>query len=1155
MTARRCQVVTRRRRGVGGRGYRRRVVIQVHVAERTDVLADELAGLLATPLDDPFAEELVVVPAKGVERWLTQRLSHHLGAGPDGSDGVCAGVRFLNPSSLVALLTGTDRTDPWAPDRLVWPVLDAVDASLHEPWCAPLARHLGEGLPDASRDLRRDRRWSVARRLAGLFARYAVQRPRLVLDWSAGRDTDGAEAPLDPDLLWQPELWRRVVALVAAPPPQQRHADTLAAIRAGEPLALPDRLSMFGHTRMPVTEVELLDAVGEVREVHLWLPTPSPVLWAALGEGSEAGPSPAVAEARRESAARAAPVRRRDDDSATRVQHRLLASLGRDSRELHRTLGALAGAEHRVAGPAAKSDTLLGWLQTDLAHDREPDGQVRRRRVKSPDDRTVQVHAAHGRARQVEVLREVLVGLLQDDPSLEPRDILVMCPDIDVYAPLVQAGFDLGAIPGGHPAHGIRVRLADRGLAETNPFMSLAHRVLHVAGGRATLTEVLDLAGSAPVRQRFGFTDADLVVLGRWAQESGVRWGLRGSLRAAYQLHRTEQNTWAAGLDRLLVGVAASEDGGLVGDVLPLDDVPSAAVDLAGRFAELVDRLTGCVEALTEAGTLDGWLAALSEGVFALGAAAPFEEWQTAQLERELQTVAAEAGVDGDGGPLLRLADVAALLAERSAGRPTRANFRTGSLTVCTMVPMRSVPHRVVCLLGLDDGVFPRRPQVDGDDVLARNPLTGERDPRSEDRQLLLDAVLAATEHLVVVYSGADEQTGQQRPPAVPLGELLDALDTTASGPVREQVLVRHPLQPYDPRSVVPGALVAGTEPFSFDPSAAAGAAAVAGGRTPRMPFLPGPLTAAPPADLALADLQAFFAHPVRAFLRLRLDVTTPREEEEPKDAMPVQLDALERWSVGDRLVRRVIDGATPTAAIEAELRRQVLPPACLGEHLLRDVAARAQALLAASTAHREQPSRSVDVSVVLGGDRRLVGSVADVRGDGIVRVTYSALAPRQRIAAWLDLLALGVAHPGTAWTATCFAWGRPDGVREAQLWLPPDPAATLGDLVAVFDTGLTEPLPLPLRTAEAWCAAERVGQDADKRAADAWHGSDGSPVPGEREDREHLLVHGRRSVFADVAGTPRPAEDWSHEPTRLGRYAARVWTPLCEHERVVRRR
>ena len=166
----------------------------------------------------------------------------------------------------------------------------------------------------------------------------------------------------------------------------------------------------------------------------------------------------------------------------------------------------------------------------------------------------------------------------------------------------------------------------------------------------------------------------------------------------------------------------------------------------------------------------------------------------------------------------MRLPDIRALLDRHLAGRPTRANFRTGTLTVCTMVPMRSVPHRVVCLVGLDDGVFPRLGVVDGDDVLARDPMTGERDIRSEDRQLLLDAIGAATEKLVITYTGANEYSGQDRPPAVPLAELLDTLDRTT-----EQQGARHgrrqtSVAALRHSNVIPGELIP-NEPFTFDPT------------------------------------------------------------------------------------------------------------------------------------------------------------------------------------------------------------------------------------------------------------------------------------------------------------------------------------------------
>ena len=261
------------------------------------------------------------------------------------------------------------------------------------------------------------------------------------------------------------------------------------------------------------------------------------------------------------------------------------------------------------------------------------------------------------------------------------------------------------------------------------------------------------------------------------------------------------------------------------------------------------------------------------------------------------------------------------------------------------MVPMRSVPHRVVCLVGLDDGVFPRAGVVDGDDVLGRRPLTGERDARSEDRQLLLDALLAATEHLVITYTGANEHSGARRPPAVPLGEILDAADRTTAEPVRDAILTRHPLQPYDARNLKAGDPVdrpAGVgdpelrgptrRPFSFD-GAALGRRAGGGRRTPPAPPLL-PVDRCPRGRRRTCrspTSQAFLQHPVRAFLRGRLDVSTPFEPDELADAIPVTLDALEVWQVGDHLLREVLAGQDPVAVMTAEQLRGTLPPGRLG--------------------------------------------------------------------------------------------------------------------------------------------------------------------------------------------------------------------------------
>ncbi|MFC5177549.1 exodeoxyribonuclease V subunit gamma [Nocardioides taihuensis] len=1099
------------------------MTLRLHRAPRTDQLADALGELLAEPLDDPFAEEVVVVPAKGVERWLTQRLSHRLGTGPAGGDGVCAGVRFLSPRSLVSLLLGRERDDAWDPDRLVWALLEVVDASLDEPWCAALARHLGHGLEGEEALLRQSRRWSVARRLAGLYASYAVQRPGLVTDWRERRDGDGAGGELDDDLRWQAELWRRLLDRVGEPPPDVRHAETVARLRAGgEGLELPARLSLFGHTRLPATEVELLRALGGGRDVHVWLPQPSPALWDALADLE-------------------GPVPRDTDPSAQRVGHPLLASLGRDARELARSLHGVPGDLVTTGGePRA---TLLGWLQADLRANAAPDAATRAGRQVAPGDRSLQVHACHGPARQVDVLREVLVGLLDDDPTLEPRDILVMCPDIETYAPLVSAGFGLadvveGVAGGGHPAHRLRVRLADRALTSTNPLLAVASSLVTLAGGRGTASEVLDLAAAEPVRARFHLSDDDLARATAWVGEAGIRWGVTEGQRAAFEMGGFPHNTWRTGLDRVLLGVAMSgDDHHHLGRGLPLDDVASGDIELAGRLAELLHRLETTLTALAGAATVGDWMTALREGVHGLTEVPPDDAWQLPQLERELARAVDSAG--GDGTVALRLPDVRALLDSRLAGRPTRANFRTGTLTVCTMVPMRSVPHRVVCLVGLDDGLFPRAAGTDGDDVLARRPLTGERDARSEDRQLLLDALLAADETLVITYTGANEHTGATRPPAVPLGEILDAADRTTSAPVRDRVLVRHPLQPYDARNLEPGGLV-GDEPFSFDRAALAAAEAAAGERCERPPFLPGPLPARASDDVSLADLKAFLTHPVRTFLRQRLDVGSPLAAEEVSDAIPVDLDALEVWEVGDRLLREVLAGQDPTAVMVAEQLRGTLPPGGLGTRALTRVVEESQRLFTRTAELRAGTPRSIDVDVDLGDGRRLTGTVGGVHGSRIVSLGYSRLKPRQRLLSWVDLLALSAALPDESWTA--HAVGRDRAGPKRALAGPLDHRAVdwLRDLCDLRDEGLRAPLAAPLLTAQAWAEAhalELMGNDRPpaQAAEKAWRtdANNSFGIQGEDADPAHVRVWGEGAPVSVLLDAGLAAHAW------------RIWEPL----------
>ena len=1138
----------------------------LHRSERADGLVTMLGDLLVIPLVDVMAPEVVAVPTRGIERWLTQQLSSRLGATEGRSDGVCANIEFPFPGTLVgnALVAGSGidpQTDPWGTDRSVWPLLQVVETSLGEPWLSSFAAHLRNAAPAGE-----ERRFASVRHVADLFDRYGVHRPRMVREWAQGED-----GGVGPDGSWQPSLWRELRRHIEMPSPAERLPGACALLRGGaEVPGLPERLSLFGLTSLPSSYVEVLDALSTVRDVHLFLLHPSPELWERV---SELSPATTLG------------TRRRDDPSAGATKNPLLASWGRDSREMQLVLLSEARGrwadEHR--GVATAPATVLERVQADVRADRAPvgdpfPGDEDARAVLGASDRSIQVHACHGRSRQVEVLRHAILHLFEDHPDLEPRDVLVMCPDIETYAPLIHAAFDWhpdehddDQDDSDHPD--LRVRLADRAIRQVNPLFGVVSRLLDMAGGRVSATEVLDLAGCTPVRRNFGFDDDDLARLEEWVVASGVRWGLDSAHRSPFQLGGLGANTWQAGLSRILVGVAMAEERQrLFGGVLPLDDVASSDIELAGSLAELVDRIEATTDGLCGQKTMKRWAESIESSVEALARVGPGEEWQSAQLARLLGDLVDQSSTDGVPSTVeLGLGDIRAILEDRLRGRPTRANFRTGHLTVCTLVPMRSVPHKVVCLLGLDDGSFPRNPEHDGDDLILADPRIGDHDARSEDRQLVLDALLAATQYLVITYTGRDERSNLSRPPAVPVGELLDVIDgtvRTAGGEAASaRLVVHHPLQPFDARNFVRGELM-GSASWSFDRANLEGARSAARrdlfADAPR--FLPVALGPIDDSIVDLSELEYFLRFPARAFLRRRLGVNMSAGRDEVADSLPVELDGLEQWGFAERMLASMMAGGKIDSCLAAE-REGVAPPGSLCDPMIEDVLPDLESLVEAASDQRLPTS--IAVNVVLPGGGTVVGTVPRVRGNVIHRVTFSRMSAGLRLVSWLHLLALNAAMPEREFEAATFTRGRggQEGSSVSVARIPKLAAdadarrdMAFGQLVTIVDLyfrAMREPPPLYCRTSAAWAEAAFRQRPAAAAADGEWTSS--IFIPREDKQEEHVMVLGGVVPFGELLSSgPRPDETgdgWDErETSRFGRWARRLWDGLLAHEQVVGR-
>jgi exodeoxyribonuclease V gamma subunit len=533
----------------------------VRVAAHPDPLVSLLCEELATPVDGVFSREVVAVPTRGIERWLTQRIASGL-PGFGMGDGICANVEFPSPRRLVrdVLLTVPtleESVTAWQDPELTAHVTASIDANLDEPWMRLLARYLGADEPERSSPSR----LTAARKISRLYSAYARRRPDMIRSWAVGDDVGSDSEPLPDGDLWQPRLWRSLrerVGVAALPELMPAALDPLRAGVVG--LDLPQRLAVYGLSAIDPLDLLVLQAIGQHRDVHLYVLHPSPALWDAVRALTGASKNDAL-------------VARADDDSEALANHPLLKVWGRDSRELQLVLADSALSAKPVEEPAGASGSLLGRLQGDIRDNRAP--------VIAPDlcaavecgaDRSIQIHVCHGARRQAEVMRDAVLHVLAADDTLEPRDVVIMTPDLETFAPLLEAAFPSTESDTVDGLPDLRLRIADRAPAVTNPLVRITADLLSVADGRLEAGVVRELIARPVVQQRFGLETDTTSELIRLIDDATIAWGLDSAERETWGAGTNDERTWIRGLDRIMAGVFYADDRvRVVEDTAPMD--------------------------------------------------------------------------------------------------------------------------------------------------------------------------------------------------------------------------------------------------------------------------------------------------------------------------------------------------------------------------------------------------------------------------------------------------------------------------------------------------------------------------------------------------------------------------------------------------------
>jgi exodeoxyribonuclease V gamma subunit len=1176
-------------------------MLHLHAAGDIRTLARRLAGVLSAAPADPMQREFVAVPSAGMRTWLSLELARHLGsrmdpAGSELGDGVSANIELPFPGALRLRLLEAEGsleadTDPWDVDRLPWTILEVADSGADSGKTGRIPALLLEAPPGGSR-------WSAARRVADLFDRYHLHRPAMIEAWATGRDVDGIGEPLDQHHLWQAELWRSLRALLEVPSPPERMAALLPRLRAGElEVDLPERVCVFGMSLLPGGPgfVDLADALGSSRDVHLFVVQPSAVL-ARRFSAQVSGGRPARA-------AGTVGHRLRKEVDPAALHHPLLRSWGRMHYETASVLvdarasgcfvepaDTPAAAATEASDPEGGDGNLLALLRARIRDDVASVGELDRSHPALGTTcgriHGIEFHACHGRTRQVEVMRDSILRLLGEHPDLEEEDVLVVCPDLEGFAPLIEAALGPSAHTGEQVDRGdatprLRYRLADRSLGATVPLVSAFTALLELVSGRFDAPSVLDFLALGPVRRRFGFDDEELATITQWVLGVNVRWGLDAESRKPYGVPGSiTTNTWQAGVDRILMGSSVSDPSAgtsgaavvdTLGSVVP-HGVEGSQTGIAGRLADVLWRLGDLAAEVRTERPVGEWVSLLGDVALRLFSVEPAQQWQRDRVLRTLGEVvdSSERLRDGRVVPsetLLDFDDIRRVVDDRLGAVQGRPSFMRGGVTISSLTPLRWVPHRVIVMLGMDAEVLTSG-TTDGDDLAAAEPLVGDRDRRGELRQSMLETVLSAGDHLVLIRNGHDVRTNQPVPMPVAVAELRDAVVGMLDPGLREELLstieVEHPRQPFDEAYFVESGADNGVldgspavPARSFDQRALAGARSRRE-RAPEPPaFLDQPLEAAPIEAVTLGDLHRFLRNPIRHFVERRLEMRLPRKEDVPTGTLPVSVGGLDTYELGAQLLEMVsADGDTDAAVsswCDLAVRTGTVPVGAAGDLHLRRIQLEVlelaeQARIAGMRLGERAPLLPVDLEVqgvrIVGA----VGNALDGRGGdsgGPALARFVRRRPEHLLSMWLDLAIVTLAYPDRGWRGVVATRDERGGKHKVQgvadvgrvevsgiRLSSADPLAAAADalevVVDLYRRGAREPLPLFRKLSAATFA------DPGRLS---W--------PDQYADDAEMLVYGRLSA-SELSGLPvREGDPPGDAQDRLNRYAQYLYGTL----------
>ncbi|NLI83027.1 MAG: exodeoxyribonuclease V subunit gamma, partial [Deltaproteobacteria bacterium] len=804
---------------------------------------------------------------------------------------------------------------------------------------------------------------------------------------------------------------------------------------------LPERISVFGISYLPPFHMHILKILSSRIKVNLFLVNPCREYWGDIASNRdvkrvEAGGSPEALHLERGNG--------------------LLASMGALGRDFFDLLISLECEEFSHFEDPGEG-CLLWCIQSDILNLRERGADAAEgRTVLLPGDRSIEIHSCHSAMREVEVLHDHLLALFSEDPSLHPGEILVMVPDIEAYAPLIEAVFDAPDEEEVRIPYGI----ADRSMRKRGLTVDAFLAFLDLYGERLTAPAVLSFLECPYVMHRFRLSESDLDCIVQWVQEVQIRWGIDETDRLRWNAEAFRENTWAAGIDRLLLGYAMPARGEkLFSGILPYDHVEGGDASILDGFLEYLQELFQCLAQLDSQRSLGEWAELLVQILSRLFASREENAPELQLLRRNLGALKQMQEVSGFNGavgiPVVRW-----ILGKSLERQGMGHGFLAGGVTFCAMLPMRSIPFRVICLLGMNENSFPRQSKPVEFDLVAKAPRPGDRSLRNEDRYLFLEAILSAREKLFITFTGQSVQDNSVIPPSVVVSELMDAVKrgfALPEGAAPDWILTRHRLQPFNPAYFRKDSRL-----YSHSREQCAVARALLEQKRPPPPFIGGPLSSPGESftSVQVEDLGRFFSNPAAFLLNRRLGLFPREEGSLLEDVECFQLESLQRYSIEQDLLKIVMaDEGEPDGHYALLRASGRFPHGTPGEHAFRSLSAEVREFARRLKSFtREPPLEALEVDLAISGFR-LSGTISPIYPGWLFRYRYATLGAKDRLKAWVLHLALNCGEvPGYPRETILVGLNRKKW-QAFRLISPENPLELLGELLELYWRGIMKPL------------------------------------------------------------------------------------------------